>query len=222
MGAYGECRLRRVLYNFRVEIIQSSKVEHPTKSEDRFDGSPAPLEPFACPSCGQMLAPSCRVCVACGAPVDPSQARQPAPVAAAPVPETPGPEKQPAGAISHFSWPVFFVCVAAYLLTAVAAERLLKPHEVKWFVGGLLVGCAAWVYVDARVRRVPHPLRWAVGAFLIWIVVFPWYISRRRKPETPCLVMEAQGTAFLRMVVWVIVIFFLFGLISVVLRKPPH
>lgn len=171
-----------------------------------------------------MLAPSCRMCVACGAPVDPSQVYQsrPAAVTAPSVPETSRPEEKAVGPISHFSWPIFFVCIAVYLLVAFAAERLLKPAEVRWFVGGLLVGCAAWVYFDARVRRVPHPLRWAIGAFLIWIVVFPWYISRRRKPETPCVVMEAQGTAFLRIVVWVIVIFALFGLISVVMRKPPH
>lgn len=128
----------------------------------------------------------------------------------------------PPKAISHFSWPIFFVCVAAYLGIAVGAERFLKPVDLRYFVGGLLVACAVWVYFDARARKVPNPLRWAIGSLLIWIIVFPWYLSRRRKPEIPCLIMESKGTTFLRVVLWVIVLCAIVGLISAMMRKPPH
>src|ERR1700690_318768 len=38
-----------------------------------------PSEPFTCPACGQLLGPSCRVCVSCKHPINPSEiARTPA------------------------------------------------------------------------------------------------------------------------------------------------
>ena len=39
-----------------------------------------PTEPFACPYCGQMLGPGCRVCVACKAPIDPARINVPPPL----------------------------------------------------------------------------------------------------------------------------------------------
>lgn len=182
----------------------------------------APAEPFACPNCGQMLAPNCRVCVACRQPVDFSKVRKPEPPApaAAPAPPAPAPGL-PVGS-SQFSWSIFFVCVAVYLLIGYGAEHLLKGSDLRWFVGGVLVGCAAWVYFDARRRTVPHPLRWALGSLLIWILVFPWYVSRRRKPQLACPVMEAPGRVFIRTVIWVLLFCAIVGLISAVVRKPPH
>lgn len=182
----------------------------------------APTEPFACPNCGQLLAPTCRVCAACREPVDFSKIGKPEPAIATPVPLTAIPAPSTPVGSGQFSWPIFFVCVAVYLLIGYGAEHLLKGPDLRWFVGGLLVGCAAWVYYDARRRSVPHPLRWVFGSLLIWILVFPWYVSRRRKPEVSCPIMEAPGRAFIRTVIWVLLLCAIVGLISAVVRKPPH
>ncbi|MGH9398148.1 MAG: hypothetical protein ACRD18_15010 [Terriglobia bacterium] len=203
-----------------IDENKSDSATEPTVSGAVAETSPA--EPFVCPNCGQLLAPACRVCVACREPVDFTKVGKPEPPVVAPVSRPAGPMPSAPVGSGQFSWPIFFICVAVYLLIGYAAEHLLKGSDLRWFVGGLLVGCGAWVYYDARRRSVPHPLRWAIGSFLIWIVVFPWYISRRRKPEAPCLIMEAPGRAFLRTVIWVLLLCAIVGLISAVMRKPPH
>ncbi|MGH9352571.1 MAG: hypothetical protein ACRD2G_10480 [Terriglobia bacterium] len=184
----------------------------------------AVAEPFACPSCGQMLGPGCTVCAACREPVDFAKVRA---AASAPItvmpPSPPGsqPAKPPVGQ-SQFSWPIFFVSVLAYLAVVGAAASVLTITNFRYFLAGLLVACTAWVLYDAHARRIPHPLRWGLGAFFIWVVVFPWYLSRRRTPEVPCPIMEAQGRSFALTVVFVFVLCgILYCLLSVVMHKPP-
>ena len=53
----------------------------PTREAETVD-SPAsvaefPSEPFQCPACGQLLAPACRVCVACKRTIDPAEIARP-------------------------------------------------------------------------------------------------------------------------------------------------
>lgn len=47
---------------------------------------------------------------------------------------------------------------------------------------GLVLLCAAWVFVDAR-RRGMDGGAWAAGVLLLWIIVFPIYLFARRAPE---------------------------------------
>ncbi|MGH9406730.1 MAG: hypothetical protein ACRD3D_12955 [Terriglobia bacterium] len=242
----------------------------------------APDEPFTCPNCGQLLAPACRVCVACREPVDFSKVRAaepPADLAAAL--ERPAPETAKPRARAQFSWAIFAVSVVAYFMIVAAAERvraavhvtpfwaglvadcalsaigavslyrqggdrkralgrglaffcisvpcylaisygaerLLLAHHLRpleaglWIQSAIQVACALWIFFDASVRRVPHRLRWALGSFLIWIIVFPWYLSRRRMPEVHCLIMEAPGRAFAWTVVWLILLYAVLGMI---------
>lgn len=57
---------------------------------------------------------------------------------------------------------------------------------------GVELAASAWVYYDAHARRIPRPLRWGLGSLLLWILIFPWYLSRRRTPEAPCPFVEAE------------------------------
>ncbi|HEV2419764.1 MAG TPA: hypothetical protein VGX94_18355 [Terriglobia bacterium] len=185
-------------------------------------------EPFACPNCGQMLGPGCTVCAACREAVDFAKVR----VAAAVLTPAPAPVGAhfPAGPLqphatvgqSQFSLPIFIVSVLLYLTVVGAAASVLTITNFRYFLAGLLVACTAWVIYDAHAKQIPHPLRWGLGTFFIWVVVFPWYLSRRRKPEVPCPIMDAQGRSFARTVVFVFVLCgILYCLVSVVMRKPP-
>lgn len=183
----------------------------------------APDEPFACPNCGQLLGPACRVCVACRQPVDFAK------VAAPPKEEVPfAPARQsaaPSGtgaSRGQFSWPIFGLSVLVYVVIVVAAGSLLSANSFTGFLVGLFTACTVWVIYDAFARRVPHPFRWGLGTFLIWIVVFPWYLSRRRTPEVPCTIMDAPGRSFVWTVIYVFILcIIVYSLYTAVLHKPP-
>ncbi|MGH9359331.1 MAG: hypothetical protein ACRD1O_09200, partial [Terriglobia bacterium] len=76
-----------------------------------------------------------------------------------------------------------------------------------------------WVFFDARLRHVPHALRWGISSLLLWIVVFPWYLSRRRAPELPCPLMEAEASVFVRALLWVVLLLFLMGVAVALFHK---
>src|SRR5437588_5305951 len=76
-------------------------------------GAAFPDEAFPCPACGQMLAPSCRVCVACKQPIDPAQIKSASaralelrPFDAQP---TAGPGAGPGAGNVRFPWVLFLV-----------------------------------------------------------------------------------------------------------------
>lgn len=50
-----------------------------------------------------------------------------------------------------------------------------------------------WVIFDAHQKHVARPLRWGLGTLLMWIVIFPWYLARRRTPQAPCPFVEGFG-----------------------------
>src|SRR5208282_1890306 len=53
-----------------------------------------PSEPFQCPACGQLLAPACRVCVACKHIINPAEIGRPHEVVS-PAAPAPGSEPRP-------------------------------------------------------------------------------------------------------------------------------
>lgn len=193
-----------------------------------------PADPFPCPNCGQMLGPGCAVCAACRAPVDftkvrtatePAPAFAPAPGSGAPEVanrQGPSPLGKDAPSPSQFSLPIFIISVLVYLTVVGAAARVLPITDFRYFLAGLLVACTGWVIFDAHARRIPHPLRWGLGTLFIWVVVFPWYLSRRRTPAMPCPIMDAQSRYFARTVVFVFVLCgILYCLVTFVMHKPP-
>ncbi|MGH9327645.1 MAG: hypothetical protein ACRD2B_13320 [Terriglobia bacterium] len=182
-------------------------------------GPPAGTEPFACPNCGQMLAPTCRVCVACHEPVDFAKLAQPEP---APSPPPVEPPLTLAGK-TQFSWRIFLAVLGAYIALVILTKRYMGSAEYEGVLAGVLLVTSAWVFYDAYTKRVPHPFRWGISSLLLWIVVFPWYLSRRRAPEAPCPLMEAQASVFIRALVWFVLIFFILSMVATLLtRRFPH
>lgn len=177
-------------------------------------------EAFPCPNCGQMLGPTVRVCASCREPVDLALVRFKARVAALPPaeagtaaePRAPAPRSE-----AQFSWRMFFTLVLVWLLTALLAQRQLGEEGAQSFMLVILILSSAWVTYDARQRGVPKPLRWGVGSLLVWIVVFPWYLSRRRTPEVPCAPVE--GPAAGRILLVMVVVFFLLGWLAHVFKS---
>jgi hypothetical protein len=140
-----------------------------------------PSEPFVCPACGQLLAPACRVCVACRRAIDPAEIARPQ-TAATPV--APGSGSVPKPESVRYPWRIFFavlgigVILGQIFLTLLGEQKgLVATQAVPILVG-------VWVFFDALRQRIPKPLRWAFGSMLLLIVVFPWYLARRRKPES--------------------------------------
>jgi hypothetical protein len=179
-------------------------------------GAPAPSanpdfpeEAFECPYCGQMLAPSCRVCVSCKLPIDPSRIqRSRAPEPEAVVASAP-PEEPPV----RFSWTMFFAVLAA---SWVGSTVVL--HFAGLIVGQLIMSAvqllsAIWVFFDARQRLIRKPLRWAVGSLILWIVIFPWYLIRRKKLNAPCPFVESESGPFTKVMLLVVFIFFMVGML---------
>ena len=196
------------LSNLESEIIRSES----SPSESAFSD-----EPFACPNCGQMLAPTCRVCVACKHTIHLTEIRRPR-AAVTPLESQVGlPPVEPA----RFSWQIFFLVLAVWFLAAIAAQGLLGPAKTQLVLGSVVIVSSAWVFFDAQAKSVPKPLRWGLGSLLLWIVVFPWYLTRRRTPEAPCPFVEAEVGPFARVLFFALVVFFLLGIVAMILKGPP-
>jgi len=148
-----------------------------------------PDEVFPCPACGQLLAPSCRVCVACKQPIDPAK------INLAPLP-VPSPEAAPAQAIIatvRFPWPLFLALLLIRILLAGLAERQWGLLKAELVLGAIEMGCAVWVFYDANRIGAPRPFRWALGTLFLWPIVFPWYLVRRKMPRSLCPFVEGIG-----------------------------
>ena len=154
-----------------------------------FDDSGFPNEAFACPHCGQMLGASCRVCVACKEPIDPAQIH----IEPAYVPFSPT-IQQPALLVNvRFPWILFLsLFFLRILLFGLLSDRLgLVKTEL--ILGAMELLSCVWVFVDANRLGVGRPFRWALGTLLLWPIVFPWYLARRKSPQSPCPFVEGMG-----------------------------
>lgn len=195
---------------------EPSMVESPNEANSQPEGS-FPDEPFACPNCGQMLAPSCRTCPSCRQPIDPSQITHPdivIPIAEQVI-ALPGKE------YARFSWGIFFAALGIWFVIAMIAEGLLGYEHSQFALGGLVVLSSAWVYHDARKRNIPKALRWSLGSLLLWIVFFPWYLARRRTPKAACPFVEGDSR-HIRTLIIVLLVFFLLMSLVLLLKGPAH
>ncbi len=51
-----------------------------------------------------------------------------------------------------------------------------------WLMFAVVALTSAWVFLDAKKRRVPPgPGTWFVGCLLLWFLAFPWYLWKRRE-----------------------------------------
>ncbi len=176
-----------------------------------------PTEPFPCPACGQLLASSCRVCVACKHAINPAEIVRPQAVPAEP---TPSESAQPKLPPVRFSWPLFFVVLGVSCFLVLIFQGLWKDQQnVLLAMGGLQTLAAVWVFFDALREGVPKPLRWSIGSMLLPLVIFPWYLARRRTPQAPVPILE--GGPAIRLVILALLLFFIANLIFYLVQGPP-
>lgn len=181
-----------------------------------------PREPFACPECGQMLAPECRVCVACRKPIDLARVSY-APTA--PPPQPTQPKQAPAAkGKTQFSWPMFLAFVGGWIVLANVVAYFFHgvPTDLAAAAFALQLVCAAWVFYDARHITLPHPWRWGLLTLFLWLIFFPWYLNRRRTPESPCPVIEAQTSVLFRALVWFVLLMLAFTVVAMIFKSPPR
>jgi hypothetical protein len=180
-------------------------------------GAPFPEEPFACPACGQMLAASCRVCVACKSPINPADIRRIQPAGQAIASSAP----EPAIERVRFPWPTFFFFLGGVWLAAMAGVQFLGLSRSQLLVGIAQFVSSLWVIYDAHQRRIPRPLRWGLGSLLLWIVIFPWYLSRRQRPRASCPFVEAEAGPYTRILLIILAAVFLAALVLTARYGPP-
>jgi len=175
-------------------------------------------EPFPCPACGQMLAASCRRCVACGHIIDPAElARLAAPRAAAAYASRP--EQAPSMPV-RYPWSLFFAVLGISFLLAMVLERFLGEQKAQLAMGGIQTLAGIWVYFDALGRGIPRPLRWGAGTILLPIFIFPWYLGRRSQPQSPVPFVESEAGRFSRFLLLTLMVFFLLGAIVYEVQGP--
>jgi hypothetical protein len=155
-------------------------------TENRPSDEELPAEPFPCPACGQLLAPSCRVCVACKHAIDPAEVRRPGVRPAVGIPARR--ELEPV----RFSWRTFVIVFGIWVVGATLVQRRMAPLKAQLVLVGVQVLCSFWVLFDALEKRLPRPLRWGMGTLLLWPIIFPWYLARRSRPRQPCPFIEAR------------------------------
>jgi hypothetical protein len=176
-----------------------------------------PTEPFPCPACGQMLAASCRVCVACRHAIDPGKITKPPAVAVLAAPawvEEAKPE------LVRFPWLLFFVVLGISFFLAQIFLELWGAQKAQLAMVGVQTLAGIWVFFDALWQRIPRPLRWGVGSMLLPVIVFPWYLARRRLPQSPCPFVEADVRPLTRFLLFALIVFFLLSVIFYIVQGP--
>jgi hypothetical protein len=177
-----------------------------------------PTEPFQCPACGQLLAPSCRVCVSCKHTINPAEiALQPEPQPIA----TPAPFQKAGPDPVRFPWRIFFAVLGFSILLGLVFLQLWGEEKARWALWAVQSLASVWVFFDALRKRLPQPLRWGVGSLLLPVIVFPWYLARRRLPQSPCPFVEAKIGPVTRFLLIALIIFFVLNAVSYLVMGPP-
>ena len=57
---------------------------------------------------------------------------------------------------------------------------------------------------------------------LLLILIFPWYLARRRTPQSPVPFVEAEVGPLARFLLFALLFFFLASLIFYIVQRPPH
>jgi hypothetical protein len=174
-------------------------------------------EPFPCPTCGQMLAPTVRVCVACKRPIDRAEIKRTSTTEA----RAEDALATPPLAFVRFPWGLFFALLGARFLAALSLQQYFGLMRAELALGILEIVSASWVFFDAREKGIPKPFRWALGSLFLWIIIFPWYLKRRRSPGARCLFVEAETGPATRALIVVLVFLFLLAAFVFILKSPP-
>ena len=177
-----------------------------------------PSEPFQCPACGQLLAPTCRVCVACKHTIDPAEITRPQKVVLEAA-HAPSAELRPQQV--RYPWRIFFAVLGMSFLLALIFEGLWGEQKAQLAMAGAQTLAGVWVFFDALRQRIPRPLRWAMGSMLLPVVIFPWYLARRRAPQSRVPFVEAEVGPITRFLVFALLLFILVSLVFYIVQGPP-
>jgi len=177
-----------------------------------------PSEPFPCPACGQLLGPSCRVCVSCKHPINPSDiTRSPTVALAAAHAASAQPRPEPV----RYPWRILVAVMAIGMILGLISLALLGEQNGPKVIQAIPILAGLWVFYDAFRRRLPRPLRWSIGTMLLLALVLPWYLARRSKPESPVPFVEAEAGPVTRILLIALLVCFLIGLIFNIVQGPP-
>ena len=121
---------------------------------------------------------------------------------------------------ARFSWSIFFAALGIWLVAAAIAESLLGPVTSQVVLFSLVALSSVWVYRDAREKNIPTPMRWSLGSLLLWMIIFPWYLARRRTPKAPCPFIEGEGGRVARTLLVILLVFFLLSALMMLLKGP--
>jgi hypothetical protein len=193
-------------YDKSDELVSAASDHRPT--DEQF-----PSEPFVCPACGQLLAPSCRVCVACRHEIDPAEIGKPRVPQV--VEEPARRELQPV----RFPWRTFLMVFAIWVVGATLVQRFMNPLKGQLVLGGVQILSSLWVLYDALEKRLPKPQRWGFGTLLLWPIIFPWYLARRQWPKQPCPFVEARVRPITRAILVVLLVVFFYLIFK---QGPPR
>lgn len=156
-----------------------------------------PNEPFPCPSCGQMLAPTCQVCVSCRRAIDPAAIRRPTLSSSAPVEAT----SSPPLVRVPFPWKLFFLVLFLTWVACVALAAVFHGDaRLQVVLFSMELASSVWVLYDASQKRLPKPFRWAIATLLFWAFLFPWYLARRRVPSASVPFVEREPSRLSKLV----------------------
>ena len=143
-------------------------------------------EPFECPNCGQLLDFRCRVCVACREVVDSARIPRPSPPEISPAPT----EEDAPRPVVRFPWEYSVLLLLGGAAAITVLGFLLGRTPAQFVFQAFQVLCAVWVFHDARAYGISRPLRWSLGTLFLWIILFPWYLVRRRRLSYACPLVE--------------------------------
>jgi len=197
------------------------KAGSPSPQSETVEGhAPAeefPSEPFPCPACGQLLAPTCRVCVACRHIINPAEIARPEEKVflAAPAPPQ-EPKPQPV----RYPWTIFFAVLGVTILITMILAGLMEQQKAQMVMWGADVLAGIWVFFDAVRKGIPRPMRWGVGTILLTAFILPWYLARRNKRQSPVPFVEAEVGRVTRFLAFALIVFFLFSAILYVVKGP--
>jgi hypothetical protein len=106
------------------------------------------------------------------------------------------------------------------IFLALTLFGLLRQEEAQLAMCGVQTFAGGWVFFDALRHRIPRPLRWALGTMFLFAIIFPWYVARRRMPQSPVPFVEAEVGPVTRFLIFALLLFFLASLIFYIVRGP--
>ena len=156
--------------------------------------------------------------MACRHAIDPAEITRPQAVTL-PTASAPGTILRPEAV--RYPWRIFFAVLGIAFLLALSSKDSggNKGLSWRWWASRPLPvsGCFSMRSGSAS----PGRWRWAVGSMFLPVVIFPWYLARRRAPQSPVPFVETEVGPVTRFLLFALLLFFLVSLIFYIVQGPP-